>query len=120
MPLDECRRVCQKCRTKVQETSSEKLHIKSSRGWTVTAHFRTPKQQQLDSLNTWQAFQASDHLEASMVSSTGQVADEEAYKRLKEAFVSDHYGSTVWEINKVLFVAPVSITMALNRICSVY
>ncbi|TKX25848.1 GPI-anchored wall transfer protein [Elsinoe australis] len=46
-----------------------------------------------------------------MVSSTGQVADEEAYKRLKEAFVSDHYGSTVWEINKVLFVAPAAVLL---------
>lgn len=32
------------------------------------------------------------------------------YKTLKEAFVSNLTGSTVWEVNKVTLVAPVGYT----------
>ncbi|KAF4556080.1 GWT1-like protein [Elsinoe fawcettii] len=46
-----------------------------------------------------------------MVSATGQAADEEQYRKLKEAFVSDHYGSSVWDINKVTFIAPVTVLL---------
>lgn len=33
---------------------------------------------------------------------------EGSYKAAKEAFVSNHSGSGIWEINYVTFVAPVS------------
>ena len=33
----------------------------------------------------------------------------EEYKKLREAFVSDHYGGSIWEINQITLVAPVSI-----------
>lgn len=37
--------------------------------------------------------------------------EEEDYKRLKEAFVTDHYGGSVWEINKVTLIAPVALLL---------
>ncbi|KAF2219465.1 GPI-anchored wall transfer protein 1 [Elsinoe ampelina] len=46
-----------------------------------------------------------------MVSATGSAADEEQYRKLKEAFVSDHYGSSVWDINKVTFIAPATVLL---------
>ncbi|PNS21602.1 GPI-anchored wall transfer protein 1 [Sphaceloma murrayae] len=46
-----------------------------------------------------------------MVSATGQAADEENYKKLKEAFVSDHYGGSLWEINKITLVAPAAVLL---------
>ena len=35
---------------------------------------------------------------------------DDTYKALKEAFVSDHYGGSIWEIAAVTLVAPVITT----------
>lgn len=39
---------------------------------------------------------------------------DESYKKLREAFVSDHYGGSVWEINQITLIAPVSFSMPLH------
>ena len=41
---------------------------------------------------------------------------DEGYKKLREAFVSDHYGGSIWEINQVTLVAPVSIARHLHTL----